>query len=458
MNAMKPLLPALLGLACAASPAWALDLMQSYRLARAEDAHFQAARADAAVSREALPQARSQLLPNLSGTISRSKNATDRELTQTGLTQTDTFNYFSGSAALSLRQPLFRPANMAAYRQAQSDVEAAEATLENSGQDLMVRLATYYFEALMAEDQLTLLQAQKEAYGAQVAAAKLALKTGDGTRTDIDDAQARLDMALATEVELQENVEYTRHQLQTVINRPVAGLAPLQPQRLPLQPPLPATAETWIKRAEDTNPELRALRASIESARQELDKAYAGHLPTVDLVAQRSISSNENNLSLNTHYATTLVGVQATIPLFAGGYNNAQERKAAAALEKLEQQYEARRRDVGLQVRKEFKGVSEGAAKVKALETAERSADQAVFSNQKGFQAGMRTRVDILNAQQQRMTVKRDLAQARYQYILSRVRLLSLVNAMTEDELGVMNAWLGAPTRNTSGDGEVSGS
>ena len=432
-----------LALAGLALPAAALDLSEAYRLALEQDATYKAAQAEAEARREALPQARAQLMPNVSMNLSRSRNDTDRETRATlGGTVSDSYNYFSSNYGITLRQPLFRKYNFALYQQAGYDVESAEANLDKSLQDLLVRLAGAYYEALMAQDQYALVLAQKEAYGIQLAAAKRAFAAGQGTRTDIDDAQARYDMTLAQELEAAQNMGYTRRQLQVIVNEPVDTLSVLDPARMQLDGPMPATVETWIGRGEEINPELRAMRANIESATQELEKARAGHLPTVDLIAQRSWTASENNVSINTNYDTTMVGLQASVPLFAGGYVNSQVRQAQASLQKFLQLYESRRREVAQMIRKEFQSVSEGVLKVRALEQAERSADQAVISNQKGFQAGTRTQVDILNAQQQRMNARRDLAQARYLYILARVRLQGLVQSINLEEIETINRWL----------------
>lgn len=437
---------AALGLALALAfvpfPASALDLVQSYRLAMEQDAKYQSSRAEAEASREALPQARAQLMPNISSNLSRNKNYTDRESLTLGKTVNDSYDYISSNYVLSVRQPIYRKYNFAQYRQAKFQVESAEATLDRSLQEMLVRLSGNYFEALMAQDQYALVMSQKEAYGAQLAAAKRAFDAGQGTRTDIDDAKARYDMTLAQEVEASQRMTYTLRQLETLVNQPVDKLAPLDPLRMELTSPMPASVDEWIARGEEMNPELRSMRADIEGVRQEREKALAGHYPTVDLVAQRNKSLSENNVSINTQYLTNQIGFQVNIPIFAGGYSSSQVRQATSNIEKYEQRYEARRREVALEIRKEFNGVAEGVAKVQALEQAERSADQAVFSNQKGFQAGQRTQVDILNAQQQRMNARRDLAQARYQYIMSRVRLQGLVSSLNEVEIEAINAWL----------------
>lgn len=427
-----------------ATPAGAMDLMQGYQLALQQDATYQAAIAETDARREAVPQARAQLLPNVSASLARSQNMTNQRSRNpySGQMGSINYDYYSSSYGISLRQAVYRKYNFALYKQAQTDVESAEASLDKTLQDMVVRLAGAYFEALMAQDQYALVLAQKDAYGLQLAAAKRSFAAGQGTRTDIDDAQARYDMTLAQELEAQQNLGYTRRQLQVIVNEPVDNLAQLDPARMELLPPQPANVDEWIARGEEVNPELRALRATIESAKQEIEKARAGHYPTVDLVAQRSESASENNVSINSRYLTSMVGFQANVPLFAGGYVNSQVRQARASLTKFEQQYESRRREVSQQIRKEYQNLTEGAAKVRALEQAERSADQALLSNKKGFQAGTRSQVDILNAQQQLMNTRRDLAQARYTYVVARVRLQGLVQSLNEQEIQAINAWL----------------
>lgn len=426
-----------------ASPAHSLDLVQSYRLALTQDAGYQASRAETAGVRENVPMALAQLLPNISGNLTRSKNYTNR--TVSGFSSpmnAGQYEYFSANYALTLRQPLYRKYNFAQYRQAQSQVASVDASLEKSLQDLLVRLSATYFEALLAQDQMALVLAQKEAYGVQLKAVQHAFEAGLGTRTDIDDAQVRYDMSLAQELEASHNLGQTRRQLSVIVNQPVNTMAPLDPGRMELVGPKPVNPEEWIARGEEENAELRAMRANIESAREELEKAKAGHWPMIDLIAQRSRSISASETTIDQRYLTTTVGVQINIPLFAGGYYVSQERQALANIERSRHLYDARRREVGQQIRQEFETVAEGVLKVKALEQAERSADQAVFSNQKGVKAGTRTLVDMFNAQQQRVNVRRDLAKQRYVYIMARVRLQGMVNSLDENEITLINSWL----------------
>ena len=417
---------ALLGMA-AALPAWSLDLRQAYEAAYENDATIRAARAGAQASREKLPQARAQQRPNVSLNASRNHNdLTSKTQNMLGQQQTNENKYYSGSQSLSVRQPLYRPYLSALVRQAQAQVEDADAALERDEQTLVTRVGEAYFDALLAQDQVLLIEAQKATYATQLDAARKGLQAGTGTRTDIDEAQARLDLTLAQELEALQNVEFTRRRLESLMGRPVDVLASLDVQRFNPTAPIPGLVDAWVERAEQASPELQSLRAQLDAAGMEVEKAQAGHKPTLDAVAQWSRSNSDTVTSVNQRYDNKSIGLQLTVPLYAGGYVSSTVRQAVAAQERAREALEAARRDLGVRVHREFRGMTEGVLRVKALEQAVRSAEQAVLSNQKSFQAGSRTTVDVLNAQQQKTTAQRDLAQARYLYLVSRLRLQAL--------------------------------
>jgi outer membrane protein/protease secretion system outer membrane protein len=169
------------------------------------------------------------------------------------------------------------------------------------------------------------------------------------------------------------------------------------------------------------------MQARLDAARREVSKAQAGHLPTVDAVAQWSNSGSENITRVNSRFENKTIGLQLNIPLYSGGYVNSTIRQAVAEQTRAEESLEALRRDLGVRVHKEYRGVSEGVLRVRALEQAARSAEQMMKSTQMSLTAGSRTQLDVLNAQQQFTLALRDLAQARLVYLLSKVRLASLV-------------------------------
>ncbi len=434
---------ALAALAALSLPGQAMDLQQAYQAAMEQDALILAARATTLARSERIPQARSQLLPNVAVNASRFRNNLDQTVpNQQGRESTTHLNYNSGSTALVVRQPLFRKYQWDDYRQAKAQVAASEAELDKETQNVSVRVSTAYFEALLSQEQLALVQTQKTTVTTQLDAARKRLAAGSGTRTDIDEAQAALDMNIAQELEARQNVDYTRRQLESLVNREVDKLATLDPTRLQLRRPDPDRLEEWTARAEASSPELRALRSQLDAARLEVEKARDGHLPTLDAIAQISRTESETVTSVNQKYLNRSIGVQLSVPLYSGGYVTSVTRQALAEQERVTQQLESTRRDLSLRVNKEFRGVTEGMLRVQALEQAVRSAEQAVTSNRRSYEAGARTLVDTLNAEQQRMQVLRDLAQARFVYLLSRVRLLALAGGPKDEVIAEVNGWL----------------
>ena len=424
-------------------PAWSLDLRQAYEAAYENDAAIRAARAGAQARREKLPQARAQQRPNVSLNASRNHNdLTSETQNSQGKPVRSENQYYSGNQSLSVRQPLYRPYVSALVRQAQAQVEEADAALERDEQTLVTRVGEAYFDALLAQDQVLLIEAQKTTYTTQLDAARKGLQAGTGTRTDIDEAQARLDMTLAQELEALQHVEFTRRRLESLMGRPVDVLASLDVQRFNPTAPIPGLVEDWVERAEQANPELQSLRAQLDAAGMEVEKAQAGHKPTLDAVAQWSRSSSDTVTSINQRYDNKSIGLQLSVPLYAGGYVSSTVRQAVAAQERAREALEAARRDLGVRVHREFRGMTEGVLRVKALEQAVRSAEQAVLSNQKSFQAGSRTTVDVLNAQQQKTTAQRDLAQARYLYLVSRLRLQALAGEDRQSSVSQVNSAL----------------
>jgi len=430
-------------LACAAASAWSLDLAEAYRLAFERDATIRASRAASEAGRERLPQARAQLLPAISVSAGRFRNDLDStQLNALGVPNTTQSLYDSRNDTLTIRQPIYRKALIAGYRQAEAIVAQANAVQERDEQNLVMRVTQAYFEALQAEEQLRLLEVTLRSYRAQVDAATKALAAGAGTRTDIEEAQARLDMAVAQELQARQAIEITRRQLQVLVNQPVGKLAPLDVGRIQLANPAPASVEDWIAQAETASPELMAARAQVEALRQEVERARAGHHPTLDAVAQASRSSSENLTNINSRHVHKQIGVQLTVPLFQGGFVNSQVREALANLEQGQDKLEELRRDLGVRVHREFHGVMDGVLRVRALEQAVRSAEQLVQSSRRSFDAGARTRIDILNAEQQAGQARRDLSQARLAYMLARVRLKALTGSLRAENIEEMNRWL----------------
>ena len=426
-----------------ALPAQALDLRQAYASAFAHDATIRAARAQAEAQRERLPQALAQRRPQIALSATRNYNdLSTRSTDLNGQAQRWNNDYYSGSQTLSLRQPLYRPALGAQVEQARALVEDSNALLERDEQALVVRVGEAYFDALLARDQVALLQAQKASHLSQLDAARKSFASGAGARTDIDEVQSRLDMTLAQELEVAQHVEFTQRRLEVLTGQGAGALAGIDVQRFAPAPPEPSRLEDWIARAEAASPELQALRAQREAAQLEVRKAEAGHLPTLDALAQWARSQGDSVTSIHSRHVQRSVGLQLNIPLYAGGSVDSQVRQALASEERAREALEAASRELGVRVHQEFRAMTEGVLRVRALEQAVRSAQQALHSNLKSLQAGSRTTLDVLQAEQQHTTALRDLAQARYRYLLAQLNLRSLVGEDRVRNIEAVNSWL----------------
>lgn len=429
-----------------ANSAWALDFKTAYEAALQHDATILAERAAAQAAQERLPQALSQRRPSLSLSAGQNRNHLESQTANIlGQRSVSERYYDSNNAALQLRQPLYRPAVLAQIKQARAQVQDADAVLDVNENDLLERVAQAYFDALLGQVQLDLASAQKTAFAAQLQSAQKGFAAGVGMRTDVDEAQARMDLAHAQVLQAQQALDLARRRLALLLGVPVAQLvqlADLDTQRFAPSAPVPTSAEQWIALAEESSPQLQALRARLRAAQAEVDKAQAGHKPTLDVVATVSRSDSDSVTSINTVYKQKYVGVQLNVPLYSGGYVSSTVRQALAEVQRMQQTLEAAQRDLSNQVYEQFSAMTEGVLRIAALEQAVRSAQQALLSSQKSLQAGARTTVDVLNAEQQLTVAQRDLAQARYGYVLAHLKLQMLAGQERMANVDAVNRWL----------------
>ncbi len=429
-----------------ANSAWALDFKTAYEAALQHDATILAERAAAQAAQERLPQALSQRRPSLSLSAGQNRNHLESQTANIlGQRSVSERYYDSNNAALQLRQPVYRPAILAQIKQARAQVQDADAVLDVNENDLLERVAQAYFDALLGQVQLDLASAQKTAFAAQLQSAQKGFAAGVGMRTDVDEAQARMDLAHAQVLQAQQALDLARRRLALLLGVPVAQLvqlADLDTQRFAPSAPVPTSAEQWIALAEESSPQLQALRARLRAAQAEVDKAQAGHKPTLDVVATVSRSDSDSVTSINTVYKQKYVGVQLNVPLYSGGYVSSTVRQALAEVQRMQQTLEAAQRDLSNQVYEQFSAMTEGVLRIAALEQAVRSAQQALLSSQKSLQAGARTTVDVLNAEQQLTVAQRDLAQARYGYVLAHLKLQMLAGQERMANVDAVNRWL----------------
>jgi len=417
----------------------AADLLDIYHAAQGQDAVFASARAAREAGKEKLTQGRALLLPSVNLNANSTFNNTNTQYKTTVTPSPGNQRYNSNGYGVSLVQPLFREQNWAAYTESELQVAQSEAQFRLAQQDLLLRTAQTYFDVLIAQDSVQLAAAQKTAISQQLEQAKRNFEVGTATITDTHEAQARFDLTVAQEIAAQSNLEVKRRTLQQLINATPGELNPLG-NAFQLEQPQPLNQEKWVEEAQLHNDQITIAKAAAELAEKEVDRNRGGHLPTVDLVANYSkTASNGSALGIGSDVRGTSVGVQLNMPLFQGGAIQSKWREADANRERARQDMENTRRNVELQTRQAYLGVVSGIAQVQALQQALKSSESLLEASKLGYEVGVRTNLDVLNAQQQAYSTRRDLYQAEYNYLLSQLRLKAAVGGLSEAELGKVN-------------------
>ncbi|MCA1324296.1 TolC family outer membrane protein [Herbaspirillum sp. alder98] len=417
------------------APASAVDLLQVYQQALSNDAVYTSARHALTAGREREVQGRAGLLPTVG--VGGSYTRSDQN-----------FDSTNNNYALQLTQPLFRLANWETYQQGKLSVASSEAQFAQARQDLILRVGQAYFDVLAAQDALSFIGAQKVAIAEQLASAKRNFEIGTSTITDTNEAQARYDLAGAQEISAQNDLEVALSKLQQIIGDAPTPLAVLR-RDVKLSPPQPARIDNWIASAQQDNFSVVAQQLALEIAQSEIKRNRAGHAPTVDLQVARSFTDQTSVRSsyLNARGYSNSVGVQWNIPLFAGFATSSRVDEAVALADKARSDLDNARRTAVLSARQAFLGVANGLSQIKAYEAAEVSSQSSLDSNKLGYQVGVRINIDVLNAQQQLYSTRRDLARARYDTLINGLKLKAAAGVLQEDDLAQVNRLLTAPSQ-----------
>jgi outer membrane protein len=430
------LLPLSLSLAAAlAGTAQAQSLAQLYEAAKGYDAAFKSAQAQYQANLAKAEQAKALLRPTagLGATVSESDF---NNLTSTNVDA----RYGTRTATLSASQPLFRPANSAGYQQGMKQVGLAQAQLKAAEQELIVRVSQAYFEVLTAQESLAFVKAQKTAVSEQLAAAKRNFEVGTSTITDTREAQARFDLVTAQEIAAENDLRVKKLALDQSVGTPNTQAVPLK-SGASLSAAVTGSADTWAQQAVEQSPSIEQARIGLEVAQLEIEKAKAGHMPTLDLTASYGGTRFRNgNLTSRVDNNTATIGLSFNLPLYAGHATQNRIQETVALEEKARNDLEGAQRTVAQVTRTAYFGVQSGLGQVKALEAAEASSQSALDANKLGYQVGVRINIDVLNSQSQLFQTKRDLAKARYDVLLGQMKLRQAAGVLkVEDVQSISN-------------------
>ena len=418
-----------------AGPVLAEDLLEIYREAQINDARYAGAKAEFLARQERLPEARAGLLPNVNFEAGVSYNDIDVEYTS------PTFNsgqrdYTAYNYGLILNQPVYRPQNLLTVDRAYIEVAQASTELDLAGQDLILRTAQAYFDILLARANLEFERSQEVAVARQLEEAKRNFVVGTATITDQREAQARYDLIRARVLVAENNLRVATQAIEVLTGRPVQGeIAGLTPGST-IKSPTPASMDAWVEQSNATNLEVLRARQTLEIAQTEVKLQRAGHKPTLDVVG--TLSENHQGSSafgVGSDTTSGVIGLEFNLPIYQGGAISSRTRQAIAQQDAAAQQLENVRREAAQSARDAYLGVTSGIAQVNAFRQAVASTELQLESTKLGQEVGVRTALDVLNAEGQLTIARRDVAQAVYNTILSQLRLQASVGRLVEADL-----------------------
>jgi outer membrane protein len=430
----------LVGLLLAAGPAVPAagqTLSEALRAAQGRDPAVAGARAqaDAAVQRIGVLEAGRSTTLGLSGTA----NTQYAEINGGSGRQIE-----GGTAALNLVVPVYRPQVGVAVEQATVASRAVAVTVSAAEQDLMLRVGLAYLDVLSEIETLRAIAGQKAAVAGQLAAARRSFEVGTGTIVDPNEAQSRFDAIVAREIVATSDLAVRRAALAQLIGRGVEQVRRMPPEA-ELPPLRPAVLDDWLELADAGNPAIRRARLDQEVAQREIDRRSLGQRPGVDAVGTLSREVNPSPLLGGLRSNAALLGLQFSWPLWDGGAVRAGVREALALAGKSAADLEAAQRAAELEVRRLFRKLGSGLAVVAALRAAERSAEVTLRSMQRALEVGVRVTTDVLDAQQQLFTARRDLARARYDFLADLLRLRAAAGQLRDEDIDAISRLLSEP-------------
>lgn len=423
-------------LSCFAAPAQAEDLLTVYHLALTNDPTFLASEAEMRATNEAVPQAFSRLLPTLGASVNTTGNETD------AYPPVSRFN--THSYAINLTQPIFHAEYFSQLKQAQFQKKVGAITYALKRQQLILRVSQAYFDLLASLDDLQFAKSQRIAFSRELEQAQQRFDVGLVAITEVHEAKAQRDLAIATEVSSKNTVANNKEKLIEIIGIDFQGLSPLQKEMV-LEKPIPADQNIWIEAALKNNLALQIAQRNADIAKLNIFNARSGHMPSVD--AQASADKSKTGPAIFTPDGKEVlfskkVGLQVNIPLFQGGAVISQTREASA---KLDQAY----REVDLQVRtrtsetvQAYRSIHSSISEVHALAQAVISNQSALNATRAAYEVGTRTFLNVLEAETDLLSAQRDYSKARYKYVLEGLNLKAESGSLSDEDVAEVNQLL----------------
>ncbi len=435
---LKPLLLVAALTASAPGVAHSEDLIQAYLQARQNDPTLALADANLRSTREGVVQARSALLPQINASLGLSQ---DNRGFKDGA-GIPSGHQRSRNLSLNLSQSLFDLSNYHDLQAAHEQTRSQDAQYRAASQNLLIRVATAYFNVLTAEDALKFSQANEKSLARELEQAQERYKVGLSAITDVQDAKAQHDAAVAQRISARNALDDAREALTQITGKPVTDLKVLR-QQVPLQTPVPNKISYWVDTAVRNNPNILAQQFNVDAADSQISAARDGHLPTLSATVSYGKGANwTTRLGYNKVPSSTVIGLTLRIPLFSGGYTQSRVRQSIAQRDAAEDGLVSQRRLVIRNTRYYFRSVVAGISEVEATRQALLSARKALEATDAGFKVGTRTIVDVLIGQQNLINAQQSYSQARHQFVLNQLLLKQTAGTLTVKDLESVNALL----------------
>jgi outer membrane protein len=419
------------------SASLAENLLDIYQLAKDNDPQFKAAQAGYQADSESRAQARSALLPQINATVFKTDHSSEHIAPLPGTTD----DYENEGYSLTLTQSLYHHEYYRQLEQANARVAQAMAQLKDAEQALVLRVAQNYFDVQAAIDNQVFARAEKKAIGEQLQQAKQRFNVGLTAITDVHEAQARYDQAVASDIVAENQLAISLEALRELTGKEHKQLQPLS-EKSELVIPEPQDMKQWVNMAIAQNLQLKVSKLNLDIAREEVARQRAGHYPSLDLVATKSNNDFDGGPLGPTEDEDTSVSIQLNVPLYSGGNTSSKTREAAYRYQQAKENHESARRETERLARNSYLSVIANISQVKALKQALASSSIALEATQAGFEVGTRTAVDVLDSQRELFRAKSNYSRARYDYILETLRLKQAAGLLAEDDIRKVNNWL----------------
>lgn len=420
----------------------AYSLIEIYQQALAHDPQLASALSANRAAQEIIEQGKALYRPTVNFNADANKLSTDiRYIGADRAPSTSSFETYK--YGVDLRQPIYRKQNLVQMDQSKTQVSQADKQLHLTQQDLILRVTQAYFDVLIAQDKIDLIAAQKSAILSQLEQAKANFEVGTSTITDVNESQARFDLVLAQEIATKNELQIAKHAIQALTGKVPQKLATVKADIKTHQ--LEQPMDKWLEVAAINNLNIQIQQDAAKFAEQEVERLGAAHLPTLDAVVSYTDSyanGSASAFSAGNELKTGTIGLQLQIPIYQGGAISSRVRQAVLSQQKAQDDVGIARSNTELETQRAYLNLSTSIAQVKAFEQALISSQSQVDSTKLGYEVGVRTSVDVLNAEQQYFSAKRDLLQSRYNYLVNIIRLKASSGVVAEADLADVNQQL----------------